>query len=561
MLIDEYIELNYKKLDEYINTNNTIKCEPIIQAVELYKELLNNELYYFNKNYFENCLRFFNLIKINGSKLYLTSYQVFALAVLSIYKLKDKRRLLTTLFIHISRKNGKSFFSLLMSLMELYLNPNSEIINVAANLTLSKHNLEDIKKIILENPFLSKTLKMLFSKIELRQKKSTSYFKILSLKNNNLNSYKAQLAICDEAALMKKEEGEKLYNLFQSGQPTLKDAYTIIISSADYQKDNFHYYKYLYAKQILNKEITNNSFFPLIFEQDSDSEIHTPENWIKSNPCLDQYLNIDNFINMYDNAKSQPDQLALFCCKSLNYWTDEYAEWIDFSIVAKTFEPLNIEDFENENCCLGLDLSNTLDMTAIAQVFYKNEKLYVFIYNFMVNNPVAFKRKTGFDVLLGQQRGEIHIFNTKIMDKNYLYDFIVNKLAIKNKIIEIGYDRAYSNDLIQKLEILYPNKVTPINQNHLTLNGPTNDLIQRIYDGTIVHQNNKTVEYCYKNVVLTCADGLKKCSKTKSKDTIDSIQALIDAIYVFNKNNAQTLKNDNLKRQMENYNNSIIVKV
>lgn len=532
MTQQEYITFHHNLLDTYITdvlNNNIIVCKQIKLAVRRYNTL--KEKYTFNQTSFNNVLSFFSLLQINDKQFILAGFQVFALAILyGLWNNQTNMKLIKTMFIHIARKNSKSFFSILLSLYELYHTKNSENHVISGNLTLAQHNLNDLKVLILTNPILRKSLKMLYNTVELRTKDSKSMFKIFALKDKNINSFKATIACIDEAALISDEVGNKIYSLFLSGQVGLKNATVFILSSSDFSKDNFHYSQYLYSKRLLNDDEENDSYFPLIYEQDNEDEINQPETWCKSNPGINNFVDINILKQLYLNAGSIPSQLQYFACKNLNYWIDDYTEWIPSDIIKSTFTELSINDFSGKTCYLGLDLSNTLDLTCISQLFFVNNRIYTFQYFFMVNNPANFKRKSGFNFKEAEKRGEITIFNKTVMDKEYIYEFIL-ELDKKNKIEKIGYDKAYSTDLINRLDQEFKCEAVP--QKYIYLNVATNQLIEWIYNNQITHNLNKTMIWNYQNVVIGELEGMKKIVKNKSADSVDGPVSLVTAIKVF----------------------------
>ena len=146
-----------------------------------------------------------------------------------------------------------------------------------------------------------------------------------------LNSLKPAYAIIDELAVMKTGE---VIDVLASGMGASVNPILSIIST---RGQNTSYFQYQYEKtleKILSDEIKQEQTYCLIYEQDDENEVNTPELWIKSNPMLgSDALNIDYLLDLYDKAKQTPTSLKEFFVKNLNRWV----EGIEENFIEKEF--------------------------------------------------------------------------------------------------------------------------------------------------------------------------------------------------------------------------------
>ena len=80
---------------------------------------------------------------------------------------------------------------------------------------------------------------------------------------------------------------------------------------------------------------------------------------------------------------------------------------------------------------------------------------------------------------------------------------------------------------------MHPDNVVGVPQTSTALNAPSKDLERRLGDRQLAHGGNPVLSWMADNVqALTDANGNIKPDRKKSKEKIDGIAALVDALFV-----------------------------
>ena len=99
----------------------------------------------------------------------------------------------------------------------------------------------------------------------------------------------------------------------------------------------------------------------------------------KSNPNLGVSVSVDYMLEEIAVAESSLSKKAEFLCKYCNIKQNSSQAWLDTRTVEKCCgEHLDLEDFRSSYAVIGLDLSQTTDLTSACCVIEKNGELYVF---------------------------------------------------------------------------------------------------------------------------------------------------------------------------------------
>jgi len=108
--------------------------------------------------------------------------------------------------------------------------------------------------------------------------------------------------------------------------------------------------------------------FMMIHEMDATDDWENEDNWQKANPNLGVSVQIDNIREAYKKAKSQSSKIPNFKTKSLNIWVDAPEVRIPDEDYMKNNGKIRIGNFLKYGCAGGLDLSSTIDLSAMVYV-------------------------------------------------------------------------------------------------------------------------------------------------------------------------------------------------
>ncbi len=143
----------------------------------------------------------------------------------------------------------------------------------------------------------------------------------------------------------------------------------LIITTAGFELNNPAYrVEYDYVSRILdpNKVEQNEQYFVMINELDKGDDVKDEKNWIKANPIVAANEHGLNYLRgELEVALAVPEKMRNFMTKNMNIWVNmrengymDMQAWTDCGSD-------KLPDLKNRECYVGIDLSKTIDLTAI----------------------------------------------------------------------------------------------------------------------------------------------------------------------------------------------------
>ncbi|HBY0274693.1 TPA: terminase large subunit, partial [Klebsiella pneumoniae] len=114
----------------------------------------------------------------------------------------------------------------------------------------------------------------------------------------------------------------------------------------------------------------NDRLFGMIYELDAGDDWTDPKNLIKANPNLDVSVKYSDLVELLEVAKQVPRKVNAFKTKRLNIWVSGKSAFYNMEQWKAAEDPnLELADFANDSCNIGLDLAKKLDMNAGIRLF------------------------------------------------------------------------------------------------------------------------------------------------------------------------------------------------
>ena len=222
----------------------------------------------------------------------LADFQRFIIANMYGWWKKDKssERRFRKGMLSMARKNGKSILISGIALYEFLMGNSPEFsrqIFCTANdkkqanivFNMIKKRLNALRSSDGDTKRGTKVNRDLISNLD-----DYSYVRSLSKETGTVDGFEPHVGILDEYAASKTTE---MMELLESGQALLHNSLIMIISTAGFDLNvPMHTIEYPYATKVLKGEITDDTYFAYIAEQDNVSEVDDKSTWIKSNPIL-----------------------------------------------------------------------------------------------------------------------------------------------------------------------------------------------------------------------------------------------------------------------------------
>ncbi len=453
----------------------------------------------------------------------------------------DGTRQYKYVYVEIPKKNGKSELAAAASLYQVFADGerNGEVYGCAADREQASIVFDVAVDMIEQIPALQKRTKFNLSKKMLTDKVSGTFYKVMSAEAFTKHGLNLSACIFDE---LHAQPNRALWDVmtFGAGDARTQPIWWIITTAGDDpDRVSVCWEQHDYAQRILAGDIVDPTWYCAIYSYDGD-DIYNEENWAMANPSLGHTIQIDFVREAAAKAKLRPADERLFRWLRLNQWvTTKLTTWLPLDLFDATVGKWSRADQMGKICYVGLDLSTTTDLSAIAVVFPPQGTQLdwrVFWELFIPRENMVErieKDKVPYDKW--EKQGAINVTEGNVID----YTVIKAKILEIKKFFdvrEICADRAFATMLIQELE--KENLVcVDIPQTFISLTNPLNETDRLLNENKLTHENNPCARWAFGNAsIAKNGNGqIKLVKEHRGRSVvrtkrIDPISAWIDAM-------------------------------
>lgn len=363
---------------------------------------------------------------------------------------------------------------------------------------------------------------------------TASYFKALSSEGGFQDGLNIHGVVIDE---LHAHKTRALYDVLETGTGSRSQPLVYCITTAGSDRSGIAYELRGYLIKVLERQITDDSFFGLIYtldDEDLESEdIYTNEDlWIKANPNYGVSVLPEDMRRLAKKAQQVHSARNNFKTKRLNIWVNADSSWMDMSAWDRCGDTaLNIEEFKGSSCVMGIDLASKTDMCAKVLVFERKiddvPHFYVFSQFYLPEMALDTGRN---DQYAGwEERGLIKTTSENIIDLDVIESDIIEDSKVFN-IQALGYDPYQAMQMIGHLQTagLPVIEVRPSVPN---FSEPMKSLEALVLSSKLHHDANPVMTWMISNVV--CHHDVKDNiypRKERDENKIDGPVALITAL-------------------------------
>ena len=527
-----------KKYAQNIINNEIIACEKHIWSCKRFEKDFENELYYFDEvellKFYLWSRQFKHRAGVLKNKIIdLTDFQLFIIANLFCWKRKDNGyRRYRKAYIQLARKNAKSQLLSLIASYECFLSDEqSEVYLSGWDKEQSSIVYREIESQLQGCERLQGKYKNSYGKVT--NLKDGSFIKPLSREARNTgDGTNPSVGIVDEYHAHKTSE---IYDVILSGMVARPQPLMTVITTAGFDLTRPCYKEYEYVSKILDPsiDIDNEEYFAIICELDKEDSIKDENVWVKANPIVATYEEGINYLRgELKAALDAPEKLRNFLTKNMNKWVDmRDGGYMDMSKWKEAYQEFDYNDFRNQECVVGIDLSTKLDLTSIGIEFIKGGKYYVFSHSFMPRDTFEKRvREARLPFDLWHKEGWLTVTDGMVVDYNYIKRYIQDlEEKYKFVITEICYDPWNATQFANDMSDLGYNMIE-IRQGIRDLGEPCKDFRESAYQGNLYHNNNPVLTWaCSNAIVKQDCNANFMLDKSQSSEKIDPLAALINA--------------------------------
>lgn len=442
------------------------------------------------------------------------------------------RRRFRTAYIEIARKNGKST---LVAGIGLYLldadgEPGAEVYTAATKREQARIVHSEAIRMRDASPML--TARIQRYKDNLSVVGTASKYEPLGRDANTLDGLNVHAAIVDELHAHRNRE---MWDILDTATGARRQPMLLAITTAGYNRQTVCWEQHEYTEKIVSGVLEDDRHFGAIYAIDDGDDWTDESVWYKANPNLGVSKKLEDMRRKAERAKHVPAALNTFLRLELDVWTQASSRWISPEDWRACNQGVVAEpDLQGRRCWLGLDLSSTLDITALVAVFEPKQPggVWDVVARFWVPGENVQKRvhedRVPYDAWM--RMGFIEPTQGNVVD----YDWIEATLATmltKWRVQEIAFDpwgaTSVSNHMLDQNA-----PMVEFRQGYVSMNPAMKALEVAIQQRRINHQGNPVLTWMADNLVVAKDPaGNMKPDKGKSTERIDGMVALIMAYH------------------------------
>jgi len=130
------------------------------------------------------------------------------------------------------------------------------------------------------------------------------------------------------------------------------------------------------AIDILHKLKEDESMFIAIYSLDEGDDWTDESNWIKCAPNMDITVTSKYIREQVKSAVNNPSEEVGVKTKTLNIWCNSSEVWLPDTYLVKSSRKVDLNDFKDFDCYVGVDLASTSDLTAVSYLVAKDDTFY-----------------------------------------------------------------------------------------------------------------------------------------------------------------------------------------
>ena len=283
---------------------------------------------------------------------------------------------------------------------------------------------------------------------------TNSTMKKIAFSAKKADGFNPSLAICDEIAAWEGDRGLKQYEVMKSGQGARPDGILLSCTTSGYVNDSIFDELMRRSTRFLLGDSKEKRLLPFLYMIDDVDKWNDINELRKSNPNLGVSISVDYLLEEIAVAEGSLSKKAEFLTKYCNIKQNSSLAWLNAKVVEDACgDHLDLNDFRDTYCVLGIDLSQTRDLTACVAVIERKEELYVFAHFFLPTEKIdEATQRDGIPYNAYVQRGLLSLSGDNFVDYHDCFRWCTD-LVEKYKILplKVGYDRYSAQYLVQDM--------------------------------------------------------------------------------------------------------------
>jgi phage terminase large subunit-like protein len=474
-------------------------------------------------------------------------------AIFGILHRETNKRRFKEVFTVEGRKNGKTTEHAPLVLWATLIEKGAEVYAAATVTSQAMRVIQEAISMIEQDNDLAGIFNYRLSPpLTIKLKRSASYARALSSNVKTFDGLNVSTAIIDEVH----ELPRSIYDILKQATSVREETLISMITTAGFVRGGLYDDIYDHAINVLEGISPDDTFLPLIYELDSESEISDPKCWPKANPSLGVIKKWEYLTEQVQRMQSDRNVSNTVKAKDFNLRGVENKAWLSYDDIhvvdqdgkAIVYTEEQLKKFDNTWVLGGFDLSRTGDMTAFNTLLFDKEKrrpiaitMYWITAKFYNERIADKKNKIPWQSWV--ERGLVRISGTELInyhdvanyvtdnfkDRGWMYQFINYDSYSANYLIEEFVQRGYQRDTC----------LIATQQGYKTLSVPMQLLSAHLIENILCYQNNPVTKWCFTNIELeTDRNGnwMPKKLNDQRERKIDGAATILNCYVALSKN-------------------------
>lgn len=394
-----------------------------------------------------------------NNKIKLEPWQKFHIGSIFGWIRSDGTRRFRRAYIEVARKNGKTTEGAAIANYAFFgdrpRETGPEIYFAATKQEQAALAWRESKMQIIRHPVLAKRAKVYESKQIITQPGDpAARSRPLGRDSKTEDGLNPHFALIDEYHA---HPDSSLLDVLESGMGARSQPLILIITTAGLDKTGPCFnQEHAMAVGLLEGSLdpVPEDTFAIIYTIDDGDDWTDPEVWQKANPNLNVSVNKDYIESRVKIALASPAKQNEVKTKNLNIWTQAATRWITDERWIACNEKYAEDSLDGRHCSIGMDLSSTTDLTALAIPFkpVSPTEPWKFLYRFFMpeENLLERERQDKVPYTLWAEQGLIITTPGNVIDYDWVEEEI-RQLSGKYIIDEIVYDPWKAQEIVNHL--------------------------------------------------------------------------------------------------------------
>lgn len=456
------VENNY--IYEYyqaIQDGSEIVGKDIKAVYEMIIKGLENKSFFYDKKKADRAIKYIeNFVhhhegKLAPQLLKLELWQKAGIsAIFGIVDDKGNRQFREVVWI-VGRKNGKTLIASGIANYALYADGEygARVYFAAPRLQQADLCFSAMWQSILHEPELEEITKKRKSDIYVAESNSSA--SPLAFSSKRSDGFNISCCIADEISSWQGDAGLKMYEVIKSSFGSREQPLLVSITTAGYINDGIYDELIKRCTAVLNGNSKESRLLPLLYRIDDVEKWNDINELKKSMPNLGISVSVDYMLEEIAIAEGSYSKKVEFLTKYCNIKQNSSMAWLPSKyIVRASYEDIRLEDFRKTYCVLGIDLSQTTDLTAVTAIIERNERLNIFTRFWLPSSRIEeASQRDQIQYTKYIEQGILIPSGESIIDYNDVFKWCVD-LVEQYMIypLKVGYDRYSATYFVQQMK-------------------------------------------------------------------------------------------------------------